>query len=80
MTVMCISLHLSPMHTLNFHHMQLVFYDVIEPKMYYSLDEGATFVAQIFYPETISVFSLKFHPLKENWILGVDKINNQVNR
>ena len=56
--------------------MQLIFVHATEPKLSYSLNEGASFTTVTLDPSTLDPVSVKYHPTRNDWMMMQDEDNS----
>ena len=56
--------------------MQLIFAHASESRLYYTLDEGVTFIRRDLIPNTLNPRSIKYHPTRDGWMVALDSDNS----
>ena len=56
-------------------HQQLIFVDAVLPRLFYTVDEGATFIAVDLAPNTLITTTVVYHPTRDGWMLMKDQSN-----
>ena len=56
-------------------HQQLIFVDAVLPRLFYTVDEGATFTAVDLAPNTLITTTVVYHPTRDGWMLMQDQSN-----
>jgi hypothetical protein len=53
----------------------LIFVDAVLPRLFYTVDEGATFTAVDLTPNTLITTTVVYHPTRDGWMLMRDTLN-----